>query len=233
MSDTTSSASLPAGGIPNVNATVALPPPASVPPPPVGARTSGAGVSLEASITALQVNSKQQIKRANKAREAATELRKLHWPDVKDEDLWLLGDRKRGGFAQVPRTLAMFMNVINDIAKRQTGKSIPAGKTYLVLWLRVFDEGFVKIDSEADAAFEAGYSGERNVTTFRSHMQLLKNLGFIDYRQGTKGPMQYVLLLNPYKIVKKLHDQKLIPTPQYAAILERAAAIGSSKELTE
>ncbi|AOI77937.1 hypothetical protein WS54_16435 [Burkholderia sp. NRF60-BP8] len=127
----------------------------------------------------------------------------------------------------------MMMNVINDITKRKTGKAIPAGKTYLVLWLHVFDEALVRIDSEADAAFEAGYEGERNVSTFRNHMKMLKELGFIDFRKGTKGPMQYVLLLNPYKVVKKLHAAGLVPDTQYAALLERASAIGSSQELKE
>ncbi|AIO66892.1 hypothetical protein WI73_24835 [Burkholderia ubonensis] len=127
----------------------------------------------------------------------------------------------------------MMMNVINDITKRKTGKAIPAGKTYLVLWLHVFDEALVRIDSEADAAFEAGYEGERNVSTFRNHMKMLKELGFIDFRKGTKGPMQYVLLLNPYKVVKKLHTAGLVPDTQYAALLERASAIGSSQELKE
>jgi len=186
-----------------------------------------------ASLTASQLNGKQHAKRVSKARQTAIEIRNLHWPDVKAEDLWLLGDRKRGGFAQVPRTLSMMMNVINDITKRKTGKAVPAGKTYLVLWLHVFDEALVRIDSESDAAFEAGYEGERNVTTFRNHMNMLKELGFIDFRRGTKGPMQYVLLLNPYKIVKRLHTAGLIPDTQYAALLERASAIGSSQELKE
>ena len=179
------------------------------------------------------LNRKQLARSGNKAGRTAVEIRKLHWPDVNPEDLWLLGDRKRGGFAQVPRTLSMMMNLINDITKRGTGKAVPAGKTYLVLWLHVFGEALVRIDSEADAASEAGYDGERNVTTFRNHMKILKDLGFIDYRRGTKGPMQYVLLLNPYKVVKELRTTGLIPDTQYVALLERTSAIGSSKELEE
>jgi hypothetical protein len=179
------------------------------------------------------VNVKQHEKRANKAKEAALEIRRMHWPEVKEEDLWLLGDRKRGGFAQVPRTLAMMMNIINDITKRKTGKAVPIGKTYLVLWLRVYAEGLVRIESELEAAFEAGYEGERNVSTFRSHMHLLKDLGFIDFRPGIKGPMHYVLLRNPYTVAKKLHVEGLIPDSRYAALIERASAIGSSHELKE
>lgn len=208
--------------------------PTAPPPPPTTVQVPPAPpVNPLAAAAIAQLNAKQHIKRISKAQQAATEIRKLHWPDVKEEDLWLLGDRKRGGFAQVPRTLSMMMNVINDITKRKTGKAIPAGKTYLVLWLHVFDEGLVRIDSEADAAFEAGYEGERNVTTFRNHMNMLKELGFIDFRRGTKGPMQYVLLLNPYKVVKQLHATGMIPDTQYVALIERATAIGSVKELKE
>lgn len=176
-------------------------------------------------------NSKQESKRRHKAKAAAIEIRKLHWPEVKEDQLWLLSDKKRGGFAQVPRTLSLMMSVISDAAKRKTGKAIPAGKTYLVLWLHVFDEALVKIDSEADAAFEAGYGGERNITTFRQHMQILKDLGFIDFKKGTRGPMQYVLMLNPYHVLKKLHGKKFVSDVQYAALIERATAIGSSAEL--
>lgn len=229
-SKSTASGDLPAAAVATVPAASTVPP-----APLVGAApsTGPATTSTLAALFASQVNTKQHAKRVSKAQQAAVEIRNLHWPDVKPEDLWLLGDRKRGGFAQVPRTLSMMMNVINDITKRKTGKAVPAGKTYLVLWLHVFDEALVRIDSEADAAFEAGYEGERNVTTFRNHMNMLKELGFIDFRRGTKGPMQYVLLLNPYKVVKQLHAAGLIPNTQYAALIERTSAIGSSKELKE
>lgn len=223
---------------------IAPPPPSvgsAVPPPPVAPTVSvtpapaipTAPPAAIAAIAASQLNVKQNANRANKAKQTAIELRRMHWPDVNEEDLWLLGDKKRAGFAQVPRTLAMIMNISNDITKRKTGKAVPIGKTYLVLWLHVFDEGLVRIDSEEEAAFEAGYDGERSVSTFRNHMNLLKALGFIDFKPGIKGPMQYVLLRNPYKVVKQLRAEGLIPDTQYAALFERASAIGSGRELKE
>ena len=176
---------------------------------------------------------KQTMKRMNNVREMNLEIRKTYWPDIKPEDLWLLEDKKRGGFAQVPRTLSIIMNLINDIIKRREGKAVPAGKTYLVLWLNVFSDGFLRIDDERDAAFAAGYEGERNVTTFRAHMRILQELGFIDFKEGHKNPSQYVLMLNPYKVVKRLFEDKQIPEKHYTALLERASAIGSAKELKE
>lgn len=184
-------------------------------------------------------NQKQTAKAHSKAKQSAIDIRKLYWPEVTDEELWLLGDRKRGGFAQVPRPLSLVMNIINDITKRKYGKSVPAGKTYLVLWLHHFSEGLVKIQSEADAAYEAGYDGQRNITTFRAHMKILQEIGFIDFRKGPKGPMQYVLMRSPYKVLKKLHSEKdehgmqLVSDEQYAALLERVNDIGSRDELED
>lgn len=206
------------------------------PPPPhlIQAQATKAPTSLDPQVSAAltsQVNVRQGEKRVSRARQTALALRNLHWPDVRPEELWLLSDGQRGGFAQVPRTLSMIMNMINDITKRKTQKAVPAGKTYLILWLHVYEEGLVRIDSEAEAAFEAGYGGQRNATTFRQHMTILKDLGFIDFRKGTKGPMQYVLLRNPYKVVQRLHSEKLVPDEHYAALIERANAIGSGQEL--
>lgn len=175
----------------------------------------------------------QAGKKGKKARDSAIDIRNLHWPDVTEKQLWLLNDRKRGGFAQVPRTLALMVSAISDIAKRKSGKAIPAGKTYLALWLRAFGEGLVKVENEKDVAYEAGYGGERSVSTFRIHMNILRDLGLIDYKAGNRGPMQYVLMLNPYQVFKRLHAEKLVTDMQYAALLERASAIGSASELKE
>jgi hypothetical protein len=209
-----------------------LPSPTPAIPPPAANGTPT--VPLVAfPLVANVPNSKQHAKQMSKQHQLIVEIRTLYWPDVKAEDLWLLHDGKRGGFAQVPRTLSIMMTIINDIIKRKEGKAMPAGKTYLVLWLHVFGEAIVRIDSEEDAAFEAGYGGERNVSTFRTHMKMLKELGFIDFREGPKGPMQYVLMLNPYKVMKKLQADGLVPLKQFVALLERASVIGSGKELKE
>lgn len=188
-------------------------------------------VALEQALPAL--NQKRHAQRMSKVRVANLAIRETYWPGIKAEELWLLEDGKRGGFAQVPRTLSIMMNLINDITKRREGKAVPAGKTYLVLWLKVFDDGFLRIDDEKDAAFDAGYEGERNVTTFRAHMRILQELGFIDFRAGHKNPTQYVLMRNPYKVVKRLFEAKLVPEKHYTALIERLSAIGSAKELRE
>lgn len=179
--------------------------------------------------TTTALNVKQSKKRASKARQNSLKMRAHLWPGVGDSALWLREDDTRKGFTTMPRTMPAFVNLIQDVSKRvSNGKSIPAGKSYLVLWCRVFDEGFLRIDQEAAAALEAGYSGERNITTWREHLRVLKDLGFIDYKPGPAGPCQFVLLLNPYQAVKMLRSRGWVQEEAYTALLQRALEIGAT-----
>lgn len=177
-------------------------------------------------LTTPVLTEKAAKKRLSKAQKAALAMRKQLWPHITDANLWLRTDRD--GFTTIPRTMPLFMELIADVSKQVTaGKSVPAGKAYLVLWCRVFDEGMVKIEVEAAAAKEAGYSGERNVTTWREHLRVLKELGFIDYAAGLAGPCQFVLLMNPYHAVKALHAKGWVQQETYAALFQRAQEIGA------
>ena len=79
---------------------------------------------------------------------------------------------------------------------------------------------------------EAGYTGERNVTTWREHLRVLRELGFIKYEAGMAGPCQFVLLLNPYHAVKSLYEKGWVQKDAYTALFQRAQEIGAS-DLTE
>ncbi len=179
------------------------------------------------------LNRAQVNKRISKAREDAVAMRKHLWPDVGDDELWLVGDKKKKGFSPIPRTMPILMNMIGDASKQVGTKSVPAGRTYLTLWCRVFGEGLVRIDNEMTAASETGYVGERSVSTWREHIRVLKDLGFIDYRGGPAGPMQYILLLNPYRIAQVLRTKKWISEIQYTGLFQRATEIGAAPDLTE
>jgi hypothetical protein len=171
--------------------------------------------------------------RHNKAKETNLQMREHLWPDLAKERLWLREDKTRKGFTTMPRTMPMIINLINDISKRVTnGRAVPAGKSYLVLWCRVFDEGFLKIENESAAALEAGYAGERNVTTWREHMTVLKALGFIDSKEGLSGEFHYILIFNPYQVIKALHAKGWIQQVSYTALFERAMEIRAT-DLTE
>ncbi len=180
-------------------------------------------------IAALELLNAKQVKtRRNKAKESNLKMRQHLWPEHDQSTLWLREDKTRKGYTTMPRTMPMFINLINDVSEQVTeGKSVPAGKSYLVLWCRVHDEGFLKIESEASAALEAGYEGERNVTTWREHMKVLKQLGFIDYKNGPAGPFQYILLLNPYQVVTALRLKGWVQESAYTALFQRAVDIGA------
>ena len=181
-------------------------------------------VPVKVASAASSVNEKAAKKRLSKAQKATLAMRKQLWPHITDDDLWLRN--YRDGFTTIPRTMPLFMELIADASKQVTaGKSVPAGKAYLVLWCRVFDEGLVKIEIEAAAAKEAGYVGERNVTTWREHLRVLKELGFIDYAEGLAGPCQFVLLLNPYHAVKALLAKGWVQQATYTALFQRAQEI--------
>lgn len=207
-----------------------VPTPAGLPPEPMTASPGAVPLPPAPTSSGEKSGDKERDRKKKKARDTALAIRNLHWPKVQPSQLWLL-DGKRGGFAQVPRTLSLITNVIRAAVKIKTGKSSAAGNTYMVLWLHIYGEGLAKIESEREAAFEAGYGGERSTSTFHAHMNVLKDLGFIDFGEGSLGKMQWVLMLNPYIVLKTLHDGGLVEKKYYAALLERLSAIGSSDEL--
>lgn len=194
----------------------------AVPPPPPAPQI--------ADTTALpQRNAKQQKVRLSKTAKATLAMRENLWPGIDESKLWLRTDASRKGFTTIPRGMPLLLEMIADASKHvTTGKSVPAGKVYLVLWCRVFDEGMVKIDIEATAAAEAGYTGERNVSTWREHLRVLTELGFIDTKPGPAGPHQYVLLLNPYQAAKRLRDERKIQELTFTTLLQRMGEVGAT-----
>jgi hypothetical protein len=175
---------------------------------------------------ASTLTDKQAKTRLSKAQKATLAMRKLLWPTITESQLWLR--KERDGFTTIPRAMPLFTEIINDASKQVTnGKSTPAGRSYLVLWCRVFDEGLVKIESEPTAAMEAGYVGERNVSTWREHLRVLKELGFIDFAEGPAGPCHYVLLLNPYHAVRTLKAKGWVQNLTFTALVQRAMDIGA------
>lgn len=160
--------------------------------------------------------------------DAAKQYRKIGFAHIPDEDVWTA---ERGGWAAVPRPIGMIAaNVIGAAHKKMFNRTCAAGSTYLTLWLRAQGSGISRIESEADAALEAGYGGQRGITTFRHHMRALKSLGFIDYIEESRGRVKWVLLLNPYRVVKKLFDGGHIELAAYLAVTERSNAIGVGDE---
>jgi hypothetical protein len=170
---------------------------------------------------------KQAAIRRSKMTKKMLDLRNQIWPNLDEDMLW---HRKRDdGFITIPRTMPHIMRIIDDLSP----KGQPASSTYLALWVRLYDESVVTIVSETELAFEAGFSGQRAATTWAGRVAILENLGFINVVAGPKGLRQYVLILNPYIIIRKLREDDKVQDTLYTALFARAQEIGAVDPLLE
>jgi hypothetical protein len=149
------------------------------------------------------------------------DLRKRLWPDVTDGHLWRR--LHHHGFTTIPRSMPLILSIIDDLARS------PVGMAYLELWGRAFDEGFVTLSKPREIAFHAGFDGQRGERTWRVKMRALADLGFIETQSGPSGEMSYALILNPYLVIRRLHQQKCsgLREDKYNALIERAGEIGA------
>jgi hypothetical protein len=134
------------------------------------------------------------------------DLRKRLWPGVTDGHLWRR--LHHHGFTTIPRSMPLILSIIDDLARS------PVGMAYLELWGRAFDEGFVTLSKPR---------------TWRVKMRALADLGFIETQSGPSGEMSYALILNPYLVIRRLHQQKCsgLREDKYNALIERAGEIGA------
>lgn len=174
----------------------------------------------------------RKTKRKRKSRaDTAKQYRATHFPTMTDEDVW---DAVRGGWAPLPRPMGLIANVvIKEAHKKKYQTSSAAGTTYTTVWLHYQGHGMSRIENEADAALESGYGGERGITTFRRHMRALKELGFIDFTEESRGRIKWVLLHNPYRVVKQLYADGYVDKSTYSTMFERADAIGVGDEFDD
>lgn len=164
----------------------------------------------------------QQGKRApkKKASERRKALREKLWPEISDEHLWIR--TQRIGFTTIPRT----MSIIGRILDALSGKGFPVFQTYFALWCHVYDEGYVEIRDPRGMAFEAGFSGPRAESVWKTRMRRLEELGFIQAKPGLSGDFHYVLLPNPLQVIEASYQKRPKDTA-YMALLGRLAAVGA------
>jgi hypothetical protein len=113
---------------------------------------------------------------------------------------------QRVGFITIPRAIPLIMVAMDNLSKNR-----PVSSSYLELWCRSYDEGFVTLSNkEHDLAFAAGFTGERAIHTWRARIDLLAKFGFIVLAPGPAGVRSYALILNPYLVLKALRKQHLI-----------------------
>lgn len=171
------------------------------------------------------MNVKQAFAKKTKMSTRTLNLRQKLWPDLDTLSLW--NRKEKAGFTTMPRTMPHIFHILDDLAPK--GK--PISRTYLCLWCRVFDESLLEIKHENSMAFEAGFTGQRAVTTWHSRMKILVDLGFIKTKPDSTGKYQYVLILNPYIIIKNLYNSSQITEPLFIELFTRAQEVGADKDL--
>ncbi len=134
-------------------------------------------------------------------------LREQLWPDLEEDQLW--NRKSAAGFITIPRTMPLVGKILDELSEQG-----PLSSTYLELWCRSHDEAIVDIRSPQEHAFFSGFIGQRSVQTWTRRMKELQRLGFIETNSGASGEFNYVLLLNPHKIISKLAKEKPITLKQ-------------------
>jgi hypothetical protein len=159
---------------------------------------------------------------SQKIGEKTLALRQELWPEISDDILW--HRKKKKGYTTIPRAMPFIQQIMNDLS---SGK--PLGQTYLALWCHTFDEYMVTIANPRLMAFESGFTGQRAEASWNGRMKLLKDFGFIDAKPGPSGAFHYVLILNPYSVIKELKGRGIPILPSiYHALLQRTQEIGAT-----
>jgi hypothetical protein len=157
--------------------------------------------------------------RSNAILKRQLETREKLWPGVTNAQLWMRKERQ--GFATIPRLMPQIMDIMDDLA----GKGTPVGQTYLEMWCRLRDEGFLVLNSHEEMAFCAGFSGQRAVRTWRERVRTLADLGFISVLPGPTGDLSYALFWNPYHVLKRHNQAGRIQKAKWLALEVRAAEV--------
>lgn len=155
-------------------------------------------------------------------------LRKQHWPDITNKELWLRKETK--GFTTIPRGISLIMRIMDSLSLQK-----PLANTYMTLWCYSSDEMTITIQKPRQMALEAGFSGQRAENTWRERMKKIEELGFIRSIEGATGVFHYVLLLNPYEVVKKLNENEKydVPSVLYHTLIDRVEEIGEVTKMLD
>ncbi|WP_407167658.1 hypothetical protein [Bradyrhizobium sp. ORS 111] len=156
-----------------------------------------------------------------KIQERQLQLRGRLWPDLDTNLLW--SRHSNDGFSTIPSTMPLIMSIMDDMSKGS-----PVSSTYLDLWTRVYDEGFVTLAKPREMAFHAGFSTQRAERTWRQKLDTLAALKFIDLKSGPSGPASYALLWNPYRVIAQHHEDRTpgLREDKFNALVARALELG-------
>jgi hypothetical protein len=164
-------------------------------------------------------------KQVSKIQKQKTALRASLWPNLDEKRLWVY--KTTGGWLNIPRAMPLLLRIMDTMSK---GK--PVSQTYLDLWCRTYNDSFVIANKPTEMAFYSGFNGERAVRTWADRISILETLGFIEILDGPSGPISYILILNPFQVLKEHHAKGSIGTRSYNALIERLIETGTD-ELAE
>lgn len=77
-------------------------------------------------------------------------------------------------------------------------------QVYLALLCQRSSSGVVTVTDEKEMAFFAGLGGQRGERTWRSRLDVLAALGFVNIKEGPNGEVRRVVIYEPVKVIKRL-----------------------------
>jgi hypothetical protein len=185
-------------------------------------RSEGAGVQTRPRFSTRYNMALATVSKTRSVLRRQLETREKLWPGIDNDRLWYRRDRD--GFASVPRTMPLLMNIMDDLS----GKGFPVGQTYLEMWCRLFDECFLILNRPEEMATHAGFFGQRGVRTWRDRVRRLRALGFIDVKPGPVGEFSYALFWNPYHVARHHYQAGKVQEFKWNALVVRANEIGAT-----
>lgn len=147
------------------------------------------------------------------------EARARLWPELTPQMLWT---NKHGGWVSVPRLMPLMMSIMDDLS----GKGFPVSRTYLEMWSRLMDEGFLTLNRPEEMAFHAGFEGQRALRTWKDRVQRLAELGFIGVKSGPLGDLSYAVFYNPYHVIKRAYLKGEVQENKWQSLVIRANEVG-------
>ena len=133
-------------------------------------------------------------------------LRDHLWSDA--ESVIFLAPRD-GGYCRVVPRIVPLTCVLLDLAKQRAGELTAS---YLDLWVRSDNDGFVEVEDELECAAGAGFLGGRALWSWRERTRELERLGAIRVKGEGHRQIAYILLLHPEQVVEQIlkkHGKKV------------------------
>lgn len=172
------------------------------------------------------MNEKEKQTRQKRIEDSYETMRAELWPDLRLDELW--HRKKNTGFTSIPRGLPLVHRIMDALSP-----GVPLSDTYFALWARLYDQSLVIIENTSEILVEVGFTGQRALNTWNGRMRKLSELGFIRAKEGASGDFHYVLVLNPYKVIKTRHKENPVVQRLYRALFERCNKIGADDLLEQ